>query len=136
MKKTIAIILALLPLLGTAAHAQNPNEGLTMICRTSDGMLTINERMVQLVDYQLQFDSFITDGVVRFADPERKITAVLDVRADDGLYLEIEENGTLMQVVAARSDIRYRFDNGNGTSAPSWSSVIGLFKQNYHTNSK
>ncbi len=136
MKRTIAIILALLPLIGTAAYAQTANEGLTMICRTSDGMLTIDERTVQLADYQLQFDSFVTDGVVKFADPERNVFAVLDARADDGLYLEVEENGKLMQVVAPRSEIRYSFDHGTGTSAPAWSAVIGLFKQSNHTGRK
>ena len=129
MKKTIATILALLPLLGTAVHAQNANEGLTMICRTSDGTLTISEHSVQLADYQLQFDSFIADGVVKYADPKGNVFAVLDARADEGLYLEVEENGTLMQVVAPRSEIRYRFDSGSGTSAPTWTSVIGLFTQ-------
>ena len=135
MKKTI-IILALLPFLGAAVHAQDANEGLTMICKTSDGTLTISEHSVQLADYQLQFNGFIADGVVKYADPNGNVFAVLDARADDGLYLEVEENGKLMQVVAPRSDIRYRFDSGSGTSAPSWSSVLGRFTKSGHTSSK
>ena len=107
-----------------------------MTCKTSDGTLTISEHSVQLADYQLQFNGFIADGIVKYADPNGNVFAVLDARADDGLYLEVEESGKRMQVVASRSDIRYRFESGSGTSAPSWSSVLSRFTQTGHTNSK
>ena len=129
MKKNIAIILAMLPLFAAASFAQNPNDGLTMICKTSDGTLTISEQSVQLADYQLHFDGFIADGVVRFTDPANNTVAVLDARADDGLYLEVRENQMTMQVVAPRAEIRYRFENnGSEPSAPAWSSLMHKFR--------
>ncbi|MBN1446525.1 MAG: hypothetical protein JXA28_01240 [Bacteroidetes bacterium] len=129
MKKNIAIAIALLPLLAAGLHAQNVEEGmtepLTMICRTSDGTVTISDKLVTIADYQLKFDSFISDGVVRFTDSDRNTVAVLDARGDEGLYLEILENETRMQVVAPRNLIRYHFgDRGDEPTAHAWSSVL------------
>jgi len=140
MLKHIAIILTVVPLLGSGLQAQSPGEGLTasmatesltMVCATSDGMVTITDRLVTLADYQLKFDGFISDGVVRFTDPDRNTVAVLDARGDEGLYLEIQEDETRMLVVAARSDISYRFSNdGNEPAAPAWSSVVNHLRNN------
>jgi hypothetical protein len=120
MKKKLAMALTLLPLLTAGLHAQNPEEGmtepLTMICRTSDGTVTISDKLVTIADYQLKFDSFVSDGVVRFTDSDRNTVAVLDARGDEGLYLEILENETRMQVVVPRNMIRYHF--GNSDNAP------------------
>jgi hypothetical protein len=117
-----------LPLLAAGVHAQDPGSSMTMICKTSDGTVTINERTVTLADYQLQFNDVIADGVVRYSDPRSDVYAVLDARDDEGLYLQIEENGVTMQVVAARSEISYRFDKaGSEPAAPSWSALTRYF---------
>ncbi|MDT8325033.1 MAG: hypothetical protein RRA94_13045 [Bacteroidota bacterium] len=124
MRTTIAFMMTILPLLAAGVQAQGPGSSMTMICPTSDGTVTISERTVTLADYQLHFDDIIADGIVRYSDPRSNVIAVLDARDDQGLYLQIEENGVTMQVVAARSLISYRFDkSGNEPAAPSWSAL-------------
>jgi len=124
MRTTIAIIITILPLLAAGVSAQGPGSSMTMICKTSDGTVTISERSVTLADYQLQFEDILADGVVRYSDPRSNVHAVLDARDDQGLYIQIEENGVTMQVVAARSEISYRFDKaGSEPAAPTWSAL-------------
>jgi hypothetical protein len=123
MRTSIALTLAMLALLSAGAFAQDPNTTTTMTCMTSDGLVTISASLITLADYQLQFDSFVNDGITRYTDEKHNTVAVLDARDDQGLYLEIQENGILMQVVAARADVRYRYD-GNEPAAPTWSSVV------------
>ncbi len=124
MRKTIAILMLALPLLAAGARAQGAGSSMTMICPTSDGTVTISEHTVTLADYQLQFEDIIADGIVRYSDSRNNVHAILDARDDQGLYLAIEEAGVTMQVVAARSEISYRFDKqGSEPAGPSWSAL-------------
>ncbi len=125
MRKSIVMILAALPFLAVSAFAQGPNTTMTLLCKTSDGLVTISDQRIALADYNLQFDSMIREGVVRYRDAGTGVTATLDARGDEGLYIEILENGSTMLVVADRSDVRYSFDdNGSEPAAPSLTSVM------------
>ncbi|MCB2206264.1 hypothetical protein KQI65_16090 [bacterium] len=129
MRKMLFSIMIALPLLTAGAYAQDPGATMTMVCPTTDGTVTINEQAVTLADYHLQFDNMLADGVVRYTDHVNNVSAVLDAREDEGLYLSIEDNGITMQVVAARSNISYRFDHrGSEPSAPSWSALNQYIK--------
>jgi hypothetical protein len=96
---------------------------MTMICKTSDGPVTISRHAVSLADYHLQFEGEVADGILRFTDNRNNVSATLDTRDDQGLYLRVEDNGTKMQVVAARSEIFCRPDDGSEPSAPSLSAL-------------
>lgn len=127
-KKTISTLL-IMPLFAGMAFAQEPGTATTMICSTTDGTLRIGGGTVALADYRMQFDSVVKDGVIRFTDPHSDAVAVLDARDDEGLYLTVSEGGQTMQVVAARTDIRYeRRDGGNEPASPSMSSVLDLLR--------
>lgn len=127
MLKKAATSLLLLPLMAGMACAQGQNTATTMICSTSDGTVRISDNSITIADYHLAFDSVVKDGVLRFADPASGAIAVLDARDEQGLYLEVLENGQRMQVVAARTGIRYeRNDRANEPASPSFSSVLEL----------
>ena len=87
MRKSIIMILVALPLMAVSALAQGPNTTMTLLCQTSDGLVTISDRQISLADYALQFDSMVRDGVVFYRDDIRGVTATLDARGDEGLYI-------------------------------------------------
>ncbi|MFZ1728778.1 MAG: hypothetical protein WBQ23_04130 [Bacteroidota bacterium] len=128
-KKAVSSLM-FLPLVAGLAFAQGPNTtATTMVCATNDGTIRISDHQVTLADYNLQFDSIIQDGVIRFVDTRSNAVAVLDARGDQGLYLLVTEGGKTMQVVAARSAIRYETnDRGSEPTSPSLSSVIDLLQ--------
>lgn len=137
MRKSIITILVALPLMAVSALAQGPDPTMTLHCQTSDGLVTISGRSISLADYDLEFESLIRDGVVRYRDERCGVTATLDARGDEGLYIEISENGSTMLVVADRSNVRYSFDeNGSEPAAPSLSSVLKLNAVSQTTDKK
>ncbi len=129
MSKKALSTLLLVPMFTGLSFAQGAGSTTTMICSTSDGTLRIGGGTVTLADYHMQFDSIVKDGVIRFADPNSDVVALLDVRDEDGLYLTVSEGGQTMQVVAARNGIRYE-DGKGGTepASPSMSSVLDLLR--------
>ena len=127
MLKTAIATLLLLPFSAGMATAQGPNSATTMVYRTSDGTVRITDRAIFVADYHLQLESVVRDGVLRFSDPGTGATAVLDARESRGLYLEVQEGGAIMQLVASTDDIRYESnDHASDAGAPSLSSVLTL----------
>ncbi len=127
--RTLSALFALFFLvpLGSAL-GQNSNHELTMICTTPDGIMRISEQSITIADYNLILDEVEKDGVARYTDPAKSVTALLDARSDEGLYVEIVENGARMQVVAARSAISYSYSPaGTAPSSPALSS--GIFRE-------
>ncbi len=128
LKKAVTSLL-ILPFAAGMAFAQGPNTTTTMVCSTSDGTVRISDHKVTVADYELQFDSMIQDGVLRFVDTRSSAVAVLDARDNEGLYLIVNEGGQTMQVVASRTDIRYEdSERGSEPTAPSLSSVLNLVR--------
>ena len=132
MLKKAVVSLMILPFVAGMAFAQGPNTATTMICSTSDGTVRISDRKVNVADYDLQFDSVLQDGVLKFVDTRTNAVAVLDARDEDGLYLVVTEGGQTMQVVASRTDIRYEdAEHGSEPTAPTLSSVLNLVSYNF-----
>ncbi|MBE0644774.1 MAG: hypothetical protein IH600_11890 [Bacteroidetes bacterium] len=128
LKKAVSS-LVILPFVMGMAFAQGPHTATTLVCSTSDGTVRISDQRVTLADYDLQFDSMVQEGVLRFIDTRSSATAILDARDNEGLYLVVNEGGQTMQVVAARTDIRYEpTDRGSEPVAPSLSSVLHLLR--------
>ena len=104
--KGLAALMITLPLMLASVNAQETASTTTMLCLTSDGYVVIDQDKILLRDYKLTFDRFISDGVIELSDPNAEISAVLDTRGVEGIYLEIREGSLSMQIVAPRNRIQ------------------------------
>ena len=131
MRTRILAILAFLTLLTAGVAAQGPGAGMTLVCSTTDGTVVINQQTISLADYQLRFDQVVADGVIRFHDTANNISAVLDTRDSEGLYLLVEDSGVRMQLVASRKNIQFReVKEGSEPGAPTWSMLSRYLPSN------
>jgi hypothetical protein len=120
--------LALLLLLSSphgSMTGQTYPEGLVMTCQTDDGIVVITEQNISIADYQLRIVDIPADGIATYVDPASNATARLDARSDEGLYIEINEGGNRMLVVADRNAISYTFDrSASAPASPTLSSGL------------
>ena len=94
-----------LMLFSHSAMTQDIYSSNTLLCPTSDGIVTIDNGTILLRDYTLTLESQSADGILHFRDNGSSAIAELDARSADGLYLTITEGGTTMQLVADRRTI-------------------------------
>jgi hypothetical protein len=116
--KNFLMTLIAVPLLFGSALSQEAGSGNTMRCLTSDGTITIKGNTIQMRDYTMTVQNVERDGVIRMADANNEVSAVLDTRDPEGLYLAITEDGRKMQVVAPRDGMIFGDSRFNAASAP------------------
>ncbi|MAT38547.1 MAG: hypothetical protein CL946_02965 [Ectothiorhodospiraceae bacterium] len=118
----ITALFALALLAGTS-YGQNSNQA--MFCTTQDGIVKIQNNTVELRDYTLTAERVERDGVIHLIDANAGVTAVLDARDPQGLYLAVNESGIAMQVVAPSRDINVEGSTHttSGGAAPSGADI-------------
>lgn len=116
--KNILMTLIAVPLLFGSALSQEAGSGNTMQCLTTDGTITIKGNTIQIRDYTMTVQNVERDGVIRMVDEKNNVSAILDTRDPEGLYLAITEGGRQMQVVAPRAGMLFRGNKYNAASAP------------------
>jgi len=90
-----------------------------------------------IADYHLKLDEVIQDGVARYSDERSGAHAILDARDDEGLYILVTEGGIRMQIVAARSNIRYEFKRtGSEPASPSFTTSLYNDAAGHHSEKR
>jgi hypothetical protein len=127
MKRTILLAAAILISTGSAMTGQNLPEGIIMKCETPDGMITITDQGFTVADHNFRCTDIPEDGIALFADAATGAVATLDARSDEGLYIEVVDEGQTVLLVVDRNNITYDID-GHPSRPTSPAFSLNLFR--------